>query len=99
LFVEEENDGYRPEPPVIPNGFEKVKGLAQPVLTRIFAQDHVVRGARRHKDDGRHVVEALNPFAPLVPLSAHVEHAKKMIKEMIYIKESLKNKRKILTGS
>ena len=27
LFVKKENNGYRPEPPVIPNGFEKVKGF------------------------------------------------------------------------
>lgn len=74
LFVKKENDRYRPEPPVIPNGFEKVKGFAQSVLTGIFAQDHVVRRAGRHEDNGRDVIEALDPFTPLVPLTAHVKH-------------------------
>lgn len=74
LFVKKENDRYRPEPPVIPNGFEKVKGFAQSVLTGIFTQDHVVRRAGRHEDNGRDVIEALDPFTPLVPLTAHVKH-------------------------
>lgn len=75
LFVKEENDGYRPEPPVVPNGFKEVEWFTQSVLTGILTQHHVVRRTGRHKDDGRHVIEALDPLASLVSLTAHVEHA------------------------
>ena len=34
----------------------------------------VVFGDCRDKNDGRHVVENVNPFATLVSLTAHVEH-------------------------
>ena len=39
-----------------------------------FCPSHVVRGGRGYEDDGRHVVEALNPLPPLVTLPAHVKH-------------------------
>ena len=79
LFVEKENNRYRSEPPVIPNGFEEVKGFAQSVLTGIFAQDHVVRRTRRHEDDGGDVIEALDPLAPFVSLTSHVKHTVKVM--------------------
>lgn len=60
--------------PIIPNAFEQVERLAQSILCGILAQHHVVTGAGRHEYDGRHVVEALDPFAALVSLAAHVEH-------------------------
>ena len=53
---------------------KEVQRLAEPVLGLILAQDHVVGGGGGHKDDGRHIVEALDPLPPLVPLTAHVEH-------------------------
>lgn len=77
LFVEEKNDRYRPEPPVVPNGFEKVKGFAQSVLTGVFSEDHVVGRTSRHEDNGCHVIEALDPLTPLVPLTSHVKHTVK----------------------
>jgi hypothetical protein len=58
-------------PAVIP---KEIQRLAEPVLRLVLPQDHVVGGGGRHKDDGRHVVEALDPLPPLVPLPAHVEH-------------------------
>lgn len=75
LFVQEEDDGYRPQPSVVPNGFEEIERLPQSVLAGIFSKDHVVGRAGRHEDDGRHVVEALNPLAPLVSLPSDIEHA------------------------
>jgi hypothetical protein len=53
---------------------EEVERLPEPVLGLVLPQDHVVWGGSGHKDDGRHVVEALDPLPPLVPLAAHVEH-------------------------
>ena len=39
-----------------------------------LSPSHVVGGGRGYEDDGRHVVEALNPLPPLVTLPAHVKH-------------------------
>ena len=39
-----------------------------------LSPSHVVGGGRGYEDDGRHVVEALNPLPPLVALPAHVKH-------------------------
>lgn len=61
--------------PVVPDALEQVKGLPKPVLVGVLTEHHVVAAAGRHKDDGRYVVEALNPLAPLVPLASHVKHA------------------------
>ena len=47
-----------------------------PVLGVVLPEHEVVRGARAHEDDRRHVVEALNPLPTLVTLTADVEHAK-----------------------
>lgn len=77
LFVEEEYDGDGAQPPVVPNRLEQVEAFAEAILRRILAEDHVVRAARRHEDDRRHVVEALDPFPSFVPLTSHIEHTKK----------------------
>lgn len=61
--------------PIIPYALKEVQRLPEPVLRGVLSQHHVVRGAGGHEDDRRHVVEALDPLAPLVALTAHVEHA------------------------
>lgn len=61
--------------PVVPNALEQVERLAQPILCGVLAQHHVVAGASRHEDDGGNIIEALDPLASLVALTAHVEHA------------------------
>lgn len=43
----------------------------------ILPQHHVVRGAGRDEDNGCHVIEALDPFTPLISLATNVEHAGK----------------------
>lgn len=98
LFVEEENDRYRPEPPVVPNGFEKVEGFTQSILTGVFSEDHVVGRTSRHEDNGRHVIEALDPLTPLVPLTTHVKHTVKY-KQRSFIIRRTGTRLRVLDGA
>ena len=43
-------------------------------MNSFLCTPHVVGGGRGYEDDGRHIVEALNPLPPLVALPAHVKH-------------------------
>ena len=43
-------------------------------MKSFLCPSHVVGGGRGHKDDSRHVVEALNPLPPFVSLPAHIKH-------------------------
>ena len=74
-LVQEEDHGDGAQPAVGPDAREQIERLAQPVLRGVLAQRHVVRGGGRDEDDGSHVVEALDPLAPLIALPAHIEHA------------------------
>lgn len=37
--------------------------------------NQVVRRWSAHKNDGSHIIEALDPFTALITLAAHIEHA------------------------
>lgn len=74
LLVQEQDHRYRAQPSVVPYALEEVERLPEAVLRGVLAQHHVVGRAGGHEDDGRHVVEALDPLASLVALAAHVEH-------------------------
>jgi hypothetical protein len=56
------------------NAIEKFHNFA--VLERSLPlKYHIVARAGRDEDDGGDVVETLDPLAPLVALTTHVEHA------------------------
>jgi len=75
--------GWNIKSPIVPYAFKKVKWLPEPVLRGVFPEHHVVTAARRDKDDGRHVVEALDPLPPLVSLPADIKHAAKRGKHTV----------------
>lgn len=74
LFVEEQNDGDGLEPSVVPDVLEEGQRFAEAILSVILPEHQIVGGGRADEDDGRDVVEALNPFSSLVTLAADVEH-------------------------
>ena len=76
VLVEEENDRNVVQVAVDPDLTERLQGLAQAIDLAVLAQRHVERADVDHVDDGRHLVEALDPLAALVSLTAHVEHVK-----------------------
>ena len=61
--------------PICPDAGEQLKRFLDSVLTNVLAEDEVVAAAGRHKDDRRHIVEALNPLAAFISLSSDVKHA------------------------
>ena len=60
--------------PIIPYTFEEIEWFLQPVLIGVFAENHIIAAAGGHEYDGSHVIETLNPFSALIPLSSDVEH-------------------------
>lgn len=87
LLVEEQDHRNGSQPAIVPNRLEQIERFSESVLTGILAQDHVIGRASCHEDNGRHVVETLNPLAPLVTLTSHIKHAAQQ-KETITIKSS-----------
>ena len=61
--------------PIVPYTFEEFKRLLESVLAGVLSEHQVVSGAGRDEDDGRHVIETLDPLPPLVSLPTHVKHA------------------------
>ena len=53
------------------------KGPNPTYLTALLEQHLVVLAQRNAKDDGRHVLEAVNPLLALTPLPADIKHAAK----------------------
>lgn len=55
---------------------ERGQWLVQTVDRSVFAKIHVERAQIDYVDDGRHLVEALDPLAALISLTANVERVK-----------------------
>ena len=54
------------------NGPEEVETLHQPVLSEVLLQDLVILADGCQEHDQQHVLETVNPFSPLAPLTSHV---------------------------
>ena len=74
-FVQEEDDGDPREALVVDDGVEDVAGLHQPIGDAVLHQHLVELAGRRQEEDGRDLVEALEPLLPLRPLAADVHKA------------------------
>lgn len=69
--------------PIIPNAFKKIQRLPKPVLIRIFTEHHIITTTRSYKNDCCNVIEALNPLAAFVPLTAYIKHTWRASKKKI----------------
>jgi len=73
FFVEEEDDGGVAEPLVVADGVEELQRLLHPVGRFVLVQDLVVLAHRHAENDGRHVLETMDPFLTLGSLTAHIK--------------------------
>uniref|UniRef100_A0A8D2CJH2 Uncharacterized protein n=1 Tax=Sciurus vulgaris TaxID=55149 RepID=A0A8D2CJH2_SCIVU len=74
LLVEEQNHRDSAQPSVVPDALEEVQSSLQAVGLVVLPDDHVVAAAGHHRDNGSHIIEALDPLAAFIPLAAHIEH-------------------------
>lgn len=70
-------NGNFPLLPVIPDAFKEVQRLSEAIGCGVFSQNHVITAARRHKNNGCHVIEALDPLSSFIPLASYIKHAAK----------------------
>ena len=81
LLVEEQDDRGVLKPRIGDDGAKESLALLHAVLV-IWLDEHlVVLAERRQEHDRRDVLEAVDPFAALGPLAAHVHHAKRDVLE------------------
>lgn len=57
------------------NALEQLQTFPQSIPFAVLNQCHVVLADGHHEQQGSHIVETLDPFPALRPLSAHVEHS------------------------
>jgi len=72
-LVEKENDGGLCKVFIVGDGFEDFDGFVDAVFLLVFVQRLVVLADGGHKDDGGHILEAVDPLPAFVALSADVE--------------------------
>ncbi|KAG5463361.1 MAG: hypothetical protein BJ554DRAFT_8207 [Olpidium bornovanus] len=72
-LVQEEDDRRVDEPARVADRVEEREGLLHPVDVLVLEEHLVVLGDGDEEDDGRHVVEAVDPLFPLGPLPANVK--------------------------
>lgn len=65
LLVEEEDDGGVPEPLVVADGVKQLQTLLHSVRSLILVKNLVVLGHGDTEDDGRHVLETMDPLLTL----------------------------------
>lgn len=74
-LVEEQDDGRLDEPPRVADGVEQGEGLLHTVHRLVLEQELVVLGDGDEEEDGRHVLEAVDPLLSLGSLATDIEHA------------------------
>lgn len=74
-LVEEQDDGSLDEPSGVADGVEKGESLLHTVDGFVFEKKLVVLGDSNKEEDGRDVLEAVDPLLTLRTLTADVEHA------------------------
>lgn len=74
-LVEEENDGGLDEPPRVADRVEKSEGLLHTVDGLVLEQKLIVLGDGDKEEDGRYVLEAVNPLLAFRALTTNVEHS------------------------
>jgi hypothetical protein len=74
-LVEEKNDRGLDEPPGVADGIEKGKSFLHTVDRLVFEKQLVVLGNSDQKENGRDVLEAVNPLLTLRSLATNIEHS------------------------
>lgn len=95
-LVQEQNYRRLDEPSGVTDRVEKRQRLLHTVDSLVFEQQLVVLGNSDEEQNGRHILEAVNPLLTLRPLATDVEHA---VSEVTNDKGRLRDTGSLDTGS
>lgn len=79
ILVEEDNQAGGGEETILPNGAKQIKCLLQAILIGILPQILIEFAARYEKQHGLNALKHLYPLVALIPLTAHIVHAKLLL--------------------
>ena len=69
--------------PVSPDVTKQFQWLSHPILRAIFPQNEVIAAAICDEDNGRYIVETLNPFPSFIPLPSDIKHTETRNKQRV----------------